>query len=251
MDMRKILFCLALLLGSGLAMRAQDAAQGLQEIRFGVGVRGPVDRSVGWGSPEIVSLSYAHYGQRGYGIRTGIEFMPQNTRIDTYFGIPVALSARTRAYSLKESIGHGITSAAAGAVRDAYYGIEPTAKSLISDFLLNLFNRAEFFAGLTPGYIAGESRSVGSSYGNYTQTDDYINLNHHFSLTADVGFSLSFRIWRFNIGVVPAVHYYLTNNFTSISDTYPVSEEVGGNHSHTETPVRFHFSALGALSFSF
>lgn len=249
--MKKILYCLALLLGSGLAMQAQNAMQGLQEIRFGVGVRGPVDRSAGWGSPEIVSLSYAHYSQKGYGLRTGIEFMPQNTHINNYFGVPIAFSARTRSSSLGESIGHGLTSAAAGAVRDAYYGIEPTVSSILSDFLLNLFNRAEFFAGLTPGYIAGESRSDGSSYGTYTQTDRFINLNHHFSLTADVGFSLSFRIWRFSIGVVPAVHYYLTNNFTSISDTYPISEEVGGNHSRTETPIRFHFSALGALSFSF
>jgi hypothetical protein len=249
--MNKVILCLTLFLGFGFAALAQEAQKGSQEVRFGVGVRGPVDRSLGWEASEVVSLSYAHYGPRNFGYRAGVEFMPQIMDIDTYIGVPVAFSARTRSRTFGESLTNGLESAAVGAVRDAVYGYEPNARSVLGDFLLGLFNRAEFFVGVTPGIIAGTNIPHGLSYGESTVTDFSLQLNNRFSLTADAGFSMSFRIWQFNLGFVPAVHYYLTRNFTDVRQTRPVADDMGSGSTVKETPVRFHFSVLGALSFSF
>jgi hypothetical protein len=171
--------------------------------------------------------------------------------VDTYFGVPVAFSARTRARSFSESVTTGLESAAIGAVRDAVYGYEPTAKSVLGDFFFGLFNRAEFFAGLTPGFIAGTNTPREISYEETRTIEKTMNLQHRFSLTADVGFSMSFRIWRFNLGFVPAVHYYLKKNFLDVRETSLIAGGDGEAASVTETPVRFQYSVLGALSFSF
>ena len=224
------------------------AGQGLQEIRFGVGVRGAVDRSLRNGSPEIVTLSYARYNQKGLGFRAGFEYLPMNMKIDSYFGVPVAFSARTRARSFTQSVKSGLESAAVGAVRDAVYGYEPNARSIAGDFILGLFNRAEFFAGITPGYVFGTGSSHSKSYSGTTVNEERVDLANRFAISADAGFSMSFRIWQFNLSIVPAVHYFLTKNYIYVSETTPVD---GGAPKITETPVRFQYSVLGALGFSF
>lgn len=233
------------------AKAVKPAGQGLEEVRFGVGIRGPVDRSLRNGSPEIISLSYARYNQKGLGFRAGAEFMPRNMQIDYYFGLPVALSARTRPRNFSQSVRSGLESAAVGAVRDAIYGYEPNARSILGDFILGLFNRAEFFAGLTPGYIFGTNSPLGLSYGDKDITENTVNLNHRFSLTADAGFSMSFRIWNFNLGFVPAVHYFLTKNYIDIKRTEPYNVDDGSTVTVKETPVRFQYSVLGFISYSF
>lgn len=254
MDMKRFLLCSVLALGTCMALCAQDPSQNMQELRLGIGVRGPVGRSLGWGSSEIFSLSYAHYGMRGIGYRVGAEYMPQNMDIDSYFGVPVAFSVRTRDRSFSESVATGIESAAVGAVRDAVYGYEPTASSILGDFFLGLLNRAEFFAGITPGYIAGTNTPIKESYydsasGPMTSQKTMV-LNNRFSLSADVGFSMSFRIWRFNIGIIPSVHYYLTKNFVSVTSSGSTSGSEGDTKV-TETPIRFQYSVLGAIGFTF
>lgn len=233
------------------AKAVRPAGQGLEEVRFGVGVRGAVDRTLRNGSPEIISLSYARYNQKGIGFRAGAEFMPVNMKIDSYFGLPVAFSARTRPRTFSQSVRTGLESAAVGAVRDAVYGYEPNARSILGDFILGLFNRAEFFAGLTPGYIFGTNTPYGKGFSDKTVTERTVDLNYRFSLTADVGFSMSFRIWNFNLGFAPAVHYYLTKNYIYITETSPINDEVGGSPIVKETPVRFQYSVLGFLSYSF
>ncbi len=238
--------------GTAQAAKAvKPAGLGLEEVRFSAGVRDAVDRNLSSGSKEIFAISYARYNQKGLGFRAGAEFMPQNTRIDYYFGLPVAFSARTRSRSFSQSVRTGLESAAVGAVRDAVYGYEPNARSILGDFILGLFNRAEFFAGLTPGYIFGTNTPLGGSYNEDSVTTHTVDLNHRFSLTADVGFSMSMRIWNFNLGFVPAVHYYLTKNFTDIRRTEPYNVDDGSTVTVKETPVRFQYSVVGFISYSF
>lgn len=233
------------------AKAVRPAGQGLEEVRFGVGVRGAVDRSLRNGSPEIISLSFARYNQKGLGFRTGVEYMPVNMKIDSYFGVPVAFSARTRSRTFSQSLRTGLESAAVGAVRDAVYGYEPSARSIFGDFIIGLFNRAEFFAGLTPGYVFGSNSPRSVSTGGMNVTEETVDLLRRFSFTADAGFSMSFRIWNFNLGFVPAVHYYLTKNYVYVRETHLVSADDGGSSTVTETPVRFQYSVLGFLSYSF
>ena len=249
--MKRLSLLLALYLLCSVVVSAQDKPQYFQEIRFGAGIRRPVRQTSGWGSSEILSLSYAHYNLSGIGIRTGVEFMPQNMDVDSYFGVPVALSFRTRAYGIKESLMIGLESAAYGAVRDAYYGHEPSVSSVLGDFLLGLFNKMDFYVGLTPGYIAGTNDTRHISYSGDWVNERKVEVQNRFSLTADAGFSMSVRIWRFNLGFVPAVHYYLTKNYLEVINSAPVVSDTGVSSSRTETPVRFQFSVQGAVSFSF
>lgn len=266
--MKRFIICLTAvsILGCGASAYAQNASgvnslqaardipEGLQEIRFGAGVRGPVDRNLGWGASEVLWLSYARYGHRNLGYRIGAEYMPQNMDVDSYIGVPVAFTARTRARSFSQAVTTGLESAAIGAVRDAVYGYEPTARSILGDFILGLFNRAEFFAGLTPGYVAGTNVPTKKSQydtlaGDWTEQRT-MTADRRLSLSADVGFSMSFRIWRFNLGFVPSVHYFLTRNYVSIHSSGLVAGGDGGA-TVTETPVRFQYSVLGALSYTF
>ena len=249
MDMKRFILCFAMALGTCMALCAQSPSQNMKELRLGIGVRGPVGRSLGWGSSEIFSLTYARYGMRGIGYRVGAEYMPQNMEIDSYFGVPVAFSVRTRDRSFSESVVTGVEAAAAGAVRDAIYGYEPTAQSIIGDFLLGLLNRAEFFAGLTPGYIAGTNTPVKESYSGSVTSQKTMRLDNRFSITADVGFSMSFRIGRVNLGIVPSVHYFLTKNFVSVTSSGNSTGD--GDAIVTETPVRFQYSVLGAIGYTF
>ena len=71
---------------SGTVVYAQENRQYNQEIRFGAGVRGQIGKSSDWGSSETLNLTYAHYNLHGVGIRTGVEFMPQNMHVDYYIG---------------------------------------------------------------------------------------------------------------------------------------------------------------------
>ena len=249
-ELKLFLLCFMLVLGTGMELYAQDPSQNRQEIRFGIGVSGPVGRSVGGDASEIFSLTYAHYGLNGIGYRFGAELMPNNLDFATSFGFPIAFSLRTRDRSFSESVITGVESAAAGAVRDGIYGYEPTAGSILGDFLLGLLNRTEFFAGLTPGYIAGPSASViEESYSGPMTTLKTMTLENRFSITADAGFSMSFRIWRFNLGVVPSIHYFLTKNYVCVTSTGSTDSEE--DRMVSKTPVRFQFSVMGALGFSF
>ena len=232
-------------------LAVKPAQQGLEEIRVGVGIRKAVDRNLRNGSPEVFELTYARYNQKGLGFRTGIEYMPVNMKIDSYFGVPVAFSARTRSRTFSQSIMTGLESAAVGAVRDAVYGYEPNARSILGDFIFGLFNRAEFFAGVTPGYIFGTNTPLSISYGESTMATETVKLDNRFTFSADAGFSMSFRIWRFNLSIVPAVHYFLTKNYIYVTQTSSVAGDDGVTATITQTPVRFQYSVLGALSFSF
>ena len=249
--MKKSFLLLALCIWGSTVVYAQENRQYNQEIRFGAGVRGQIGKSSDWGSSETLNLTYAHYNLHGVGIRTGVEFMPQNMHVDYYIGVPVAFSFRTRPYSFRESVAIGVESAAYGAVRDAYSGYGPTAGTIVGDFLLGLFNRMELFAGLTPGYIAGTNDPRHLSYSVDRVTERTMEVRNRFSITADAGLSMSLRIWRFNLGFVPALHYYLTNNYVDLRKTAPAVSDSGVLSARTETPVRFQFSILGALGFSF
>lgn len=45
-----------------------------------------------------------------------------------------------------------------------------------------------------------------------------------FTLSADAGFDVIFRFWRFDIKVMPAFHYNITNNYR-----YHILEGVRGS----------------------
>ena len=180
------------------------------EIITTVGVNAPVYRNME--SDVVVGLHYGHYYPNGVGFRTGFQYIPTVVDIDNSFSIPLDVTFRTGSRTTSAKL----TSAAYGVARTQGYDGENAFKYGLASFLMNLFDRLEFHAGLTPGYVEGKSRETYPSYhysglGYWEKT--WTEKPSSFSLSADVGLDISFRIWKFDLKLMPAFHYNITNNY--------------------------------------
>ena len=195
----------------------------------------------------VLGLHYAHYYPNGVGFRTGFQYIPTVVDIDNSFSLPLAISYRTGSRSRSQKL----TSAANSVAQTHIFDGGQALKYGVASFLMNLFDRLEFHAGLTPGYVAGKSREqypsghFGVDYWNKTWTEKPSS----FALTADAGFDVNFRIWRFDLKLMPAFHYNITNNYR-----YHIQEGVRGSDEvmrYTVKPIKWFFTISGGLSFRF
>ena len=125
------------------------------------------------------------------------------------------------------------------------------AAGLVGGFLLNLFSDMEFFAGLTPGYIAGASEKPGRTFWSVSRPyweDSWAEKRHAFSLTLDAGMTLNYSLWRFDLKLTPAFHYNLMNNYLYHIDSGENGPDVLKS---TTTPIRWFFTLCGGLAFRF
>jgi len=109
----------------------------------------------------------------------------------------------------------------------------------------------EFYAGLTPGYIVGESSAVSkSSWGDGFRCykESWTEKSNSFSKSADAGFNLNFRIWRFDLKLMPAFHYNVLDNYKRHTTT---GDKVIGASSNNVKPLNRFFSMSGGLAFYF
>ena len=216
------------------------------EIIATVGVNVPMYKNME--SDVVVGLHYGHYYPNGVGFRTGFQYIPTVVEIDNSFSIPLAVTFRTgsRRTSAK------LNSAAHGIARTQVYDEGDALKYGLATFLMNLFDRIEFHAGLTPGYVAGKSRDMYPSYHNSGMgywEKTWTEKPSSFSLSADAGFDISFRIWRFDLKLMPAFHYNITNNYR-----YHIQEGIRGSDEVLSTTVRaikWFFTFNGGLAFRF
>ena len=124
------------------------------------------------------------------------------------------------------------------------------AGGIIGGFLLNLFSDMEFFAGMTPGYIAGASEmpvNASEMMSRPYWEDVWVEKKNAFSLNLDAGMTLNYSIWRFDLKLTPAFHYNLTGNYLHHVAAY----EAGKAVKETMTPLRWFFTLNGGLSFRF
>lgn len=246
--MKKLVIVFALAALTGSAAFAQKAYKDYnQDIRFTAGVRIPVEQSRA-NNGEVISLTYGRYNDKGFGVRGGVQWMFENMDINDYLGVPLSVCWSSGKRTFKESLENGVYNAAWGAFHDKlYYGTNPDAGSVLGGFFTGLFNRIEFFAGLTPGYIFGHSNDQSSVNDKNTH---YTYLNNRFSLTADAGLCLSIPIWRFQLSVIPSFHYFITDNYREVSVNRVTHD--GGTDEYTSDKARsWQFSIQGGLSFSF
>lgn len=244
--MKRLLVVLAVISLTGSATSAQKVHSDNQDIRFSAGVRIPIENTSATES-EVMTLTYGRYFYNGMGFRTGVQWMFENYDINDYLGVPLYFSWRSGKRTFKESVKQGVDNAAWGAYHDkAYYNSNPDVQSAVGSFLLGLFNKFEFFAGLTPGYIFGHKEK---SHGD-TREESYMRLNTRFSLSADAGLGLSFRIWRFELSAIPSVHYFITDNYRDMYITRYT--QAGGTDVYTSDKAKsWQFSIQGGLSFTF
>ena len=242
--MKRLLIILSTIL-SAIPLSAQKPLEN-DEIFATVGVNVPIYKNME--SDVVVGLHYGHYYPNGVGFRTGFQYIPTVVDIDNSFSIPLAVTFRTgsRTKSAK------LNSAAHGIARTQVYDEGDALKYGLATFLMNLFDRIEFHAGLTPGYVAGKSRETYPSYhysglGYWEKT--WTEKPSSFSLSEDAGFDISFRIWRFDLKLMPAFHYNITNNYR-----YHILKGVRGSDEVIRTtvkPIKWFFTFNGGLAFRF
>ena len=230
MKIKLILVCSLIVLCGTASAQSRDI--GLQ-----VGLNVPMSQKAMIGSDVMLGVSYGQFYHNGLGFRTGFQYAARTADIDDVFGIPLAFAYRTRTNSPGERFETG----AAGA-RDAmiYRGTHRSdAVGFLGGFLLNLFSEMEFFAGATPGYIAGDSEIPSQSL--------WVEKKHDFSLTLDAGVTLNYSIWRFDLKLTPAVHYNLTDNYLY----HLTVGDAGGAVKETTVPIRWFFTLNGGIAFRF
>ena len=225
-------------------------------VRAAYGVRIPMGSDL---APDgtTLSLNYTRRFANHWGWRTGFEYLPENTSVSDCVGLPVSIVYRTYTVGFKRGVEYALMNSAADVIWDGVmgYGAEQMKNDVAANILFILFRRAEFFAGLTPGYIFGESSFPGTVFGasDGTRTSSYlqtIQLNRRFSLTADAGATLSIPLWRFSLDITPAFHYLVTNNFSEYHQQIdPATGAPVG--SPVLKPLRWQFSLDFGLSFLF
>ncbi len=201
-------------------------------------------------SDVILGVTYGHFHRNGLGFRTGFQYSPSVADVNDYLGVPVAFAYRTGSRSRQERFRSGVYGAAGTAYREGFdYGTAPSAGTLIGAFLGNLFSDMEFTAGLTPGYIAGQSSTEGTAwYADGSWEKDWMERANRFSLSLDAGVCWNYSIWRFDLKLMPSFHYNLTNNY--------IWHKTAGNPSSeaiksSSRPVRWFYTFAGGLTFRF
>ena len=242
--MKRLLIIVSAILVT-IPLYAQKALEN-DEIIATVGVNVPMYKNME--SDVIVGLHYGHYYPNGVGFRTGFQYIPTVVEIDNSFSVPLAVTYRTGSRSRSTKL----TAAAHGVAGTQVYEEEDILKYGLVNFLMNLFDRLEFHAGLTPGYVAGKSRDMYPSYHNSGMgywEKTWTEKPSSFSLSADAGLGISFRIWRFDLKLMPAFHYNITNNYR-----YHIQEGVRGSDEVIRTtikPIKWFFTFNGGLAFRF
>jgi len=230
------------------AQKRVDPNSYKREVGFTIGASGPVGMSDQ--SLEVVfGIDYAQYWNYGLGIRTGLRYQPYNMDIGNWFCVPVHFSWRPKMSRSANVVDAAMDALGGVACNYYYYCHEPDVGSWLANFFAQMINRADLFIGLSPGYVQGGG-SVHRYYvtSNKEQWKDMgIKKMSSFMLTADAGFTLSWRIWRFTLNFSPAVHYLITDN----CHDYYVQNIQGEGSKFRSDRIRWQFSFEGGLRFLF
>lgn len=186
-------FTALLLICHSISAQTIDPERYHSDIEAGAGIQGiPNSHN---GVDLRLDLTYGYFTYKGIGFRTGATYTPEMLEIGKAVGIPVAFAWRTfqldRSYST-DPIDYDSYDPDYMLHQDySDYVKEQMATGLLR-FITQIASNLEIDAGVTPGYIFG--KRAGSFY-----------------MTGDLGVKTSWRIWRFNLSINPAMHYMLTD----------------------------------------
>ena len=254
--MKRTVLTMAALLLAVVQMNAQFVAQPLpdrkqkwnpaassSDLRFMIGLQVPLGHNDA-SSGTMYQVSYGKFSvSSGFGLRAGLEFMPEYMDVKGSIGFPVALAYRSPLYNAT-LIDAGLN-AAGGAIYDGIYGTGPTFGSVFLDFLYGFISRGEFTLGLTPGYITGKATRAGIS-DSYGTRYEGVSVKNKFFTTVDLNYTMMWRIGHVNICAAPGIHYFLTDNYREYTE---YSE--GGAYYIESEPVGWRLSLAVGLSFAF
>lgn len=223
------------------------------DFGFYAGVYTPMYK--GQESDLVVGLTYGHFYSNGLGYRTGFQCVPRVAEVDDTFGFPIAIAYRTRPRDSAGRLARGAIAAGETFGYEVIMGYSDPLRGALAAFLANLFSDVEFSAGITPGYISGESSPVSTAswgVGFSNSENTWTEKNGSLSLTLDAGACFNYRIWRFDLELSPAFHYNLTKNYIFNKETFHPEEGTDIVETVTDVqPLRWFFSLTGGLSFKF
>lgn len=214
-----------------------------------VGVKLPINYNSG--NNAFMGVTYGQYCHNGFGFRAGFEYLPEFARISRVYEIPVSFSYRTELAGFRDRALSAGIAAFESTAEEAYYNDDdvhnPSSGFLV--FLANLFSRMEFNIGLTPGYINGESVIYRTDYEDSGEWEKHgVEKKSSLSLTADAGFTLTYRIRRFTINLSTMFHYNITDNYHVI-EHYNMQNRPA--ESNSTDRVRWLFSFSCGLRYMF
>lgn len=190
-------FTALLLICHSISAQTIDPERYHSDIEAGAGIQGiPNSHN---GVDLRLDLTYGYFTYKGIGFRTGATYTSEMLEIGKAVGIPVAFAWRTfqldRSYST-DPIDYDSYNPDYMLHQDySDYVKEQMATGLLR-FITQIASNLEIDAGVTPGYIFG--KRAGSFY-----------------MTGDLGIKTSWRIWRFNLSINPAMHYLLTDSINT------------------------------------
>ena len=237
--MKKILLTFAVTVLSISSVTAQDRIRYDQEAGFLAGVMVPIDKD--FGGEVTFGLTYEKFYINGLGIRTGLQYTPYTAKLDHTFGIPIALAYR---WGKRNDVWYEDGFRAARISRET----GGSKGNALASFLLNLNRGTEFYAGITPGYVASKKSGLHEWTDRQFKTQRYTENGSPLFLSLDAGAVLNYPIGRVSLNLNPAFHYVLTNTYkvhTVKTDT------IDGTTSAKDRYIRWLFSICGGISFAF
>lgn len=190
-------------------IEAEVGIQGIPNSNSGVDLR--------------IDLSYGYFFRNGVGFRIGATYTPKMYDIGKATGTPVSFAWRTfninKSYST-DNIDYDYNPDYMLHQDYSEYVKEQIATGL-ARFLSQIANSIEIDAGVTPGCIFGERANS-------------------FYLTGDLGLKTSWRIWRFNVNINPAMHYMITDSI-----------DMGKYKVQLSSWEKWHLSLLFGVNFMF
>lgn len=259
--MKRILLFLTVLLAAATLSSAQQQTRFNPDLtwntlRAGYGVRIPMNSDL---APDgkAYSLSYIRRFAKHWGWRTGFEYQTENMGATNGVGLPTALVFRTNTYGFRDGVRNAVVNSAADLAWDSAmgYSADQMRNDVFANILFILFRRAEFFVGVTPGYLLGDEPTSDSVYvvSDGARTTPYIQtieLNRRFSLSADAGCTFSIPLWRFSLDITPAFHYLITDNFSERHQEMDPATNIPVG-TPVLKPLRWQFSLDFGLSYLF
>lgn len=235
-----------ILLSAFLSLAAcLGAAAQTRDVALTAGVSVPMYKDVD--GDVLMGLSYSRYGASGLGWRAGIQYGLQVAEVDHILGFPVAFGYRTPSRSGTDRLFSGAIGAASSATSDVFSGRVISGSNVLHSFLLGLFSDMEYFAGVTPIWIAGPSSTASKAYyESQVVESSWTQKRRPMSLTLDAGMCINYSIWRFDLKVMPVFH------FDPFAPLVARTEQTAEDRViSTETPLRWFFTISGGLGFRF
>lgn len=221
-----------------------------RDIGFHVGTYVPMYNGI---EPDaIIGITYTQYNNLGVGFKMGVQYAPSVVELSDNYGAPIAVAYRTRKRSTGERLEHGAYSAASSLWHDVWYQSDRIGQSMLVAALSSLFSQAEYYVGVTPGFIQERHSGTSTSdIGGGEYIKEYTKRNGFMFMTLDAGMNLNYAIWRFDIKLMPAFHYNVTGNYKLMTTRVAIDEGGDVVHPTGVTNARWFFSFSGGLSFRF